>query len=155
MHPLNWGWHLHSVSIRQYVSIFLARSRAIRSSPCEVVNRLPSRRRKHFTHTAASQNSAGAHLFVGINNRNERWSHGTQYYQPIRQWVMSTVTALIYALLLRLVSAVQLQGFYFHHEEGGMERAREGEKKITEAKRGFSTSSDQIPPFQEINLGMR
>lgn len=54
---------------------------------------------------------------------------------------MSTVTALIYALLLRLVTAVQLQGFYFHHEEGRMERAREEERKITVAKRGFSTSS--------------
>lgn len=54
---------------------------------------------------------------------------------------MSTVTALIYALLLRLVTAVQLEGFYFHHEEGRMERAREGEKKNNSGKRGFSTSS--------------
>lgn len=54
---------------------------------------------------------------------------------------MSTVTALIYALLLRLVTAVQLEGFYFHHEEGRMERVREGEKKNNSGKRGFSTSS--------------
>lgn len=52
---------------------------------------------------------------------------------------MSIVTALIYALLLRLVTAVQLEGFYFHGEEGRMRRAREqegeggrgGGKKIT------------------------
>lgn len=59
---------------------------------------------------------------------------------------MSTVTALIYALLLRLVTAVQLEGFYFHREEkaGWSERGSEGgreKKKITVAKRGFSTSS--------------
>ncbi len=54
---------------------------------------------------------------------------------------MSTVTALIYALLLRLVTAVQLEGFYFHHEEGRMERAREREEKNNSGKRGFSTSS--------------
>lgn len=44
---------------------------------------------------------------------------------------MSTVTALIYALLLRLVTAVQLEGFYFHREEkaGWSEGAKEGEKK--------------------------
>lgn len=88
----------------------------------------------------AKHNRTGANIW-GINNSNERWSHSTEYYQHIRQWVMSTVTALIYALLLRLVTTVQLQGFYFHHEEGRMERAREGEKKITVAKRGFSTSS--------------
>lgn len=85
-------------------------------------------------------NSVGTHIW-GINNSDGRWSHSTQYYQHFRQWVMSTVTALIYALLLRLVTAVQLQGFYFHHEEGRMERVREEERKITVAKRGFSTSS--------------
>lgn len=46
---------------------------------------------------------------------------------------MSPVTALIYVLLLRLVTAVQLQGFYFHleegGEEGGCERGRESEGK--------------------------
>lgn len=51
---------------------------------------------------------------------------------------MSTVTALIYALLLRLVTAVQLEGFYFHREEGRMERARE---KNNRGMCGFSTSS--------------
>lgn len=62
------------------------------------------------------------------------------YYQHIRQWVMSTVTALIYALLLRLVTAVELQGFYFHHVEGKMGRERKGEKNNS-GNRGFSTSS--------------
>lgn len=38
---------------------------------------------------------------------------------------MSTVTALIYALLLCLVTAVQLEGFYFLHEECRMEKVRE------------------------------
>lgn len=70
---------------------------------------------------------------------------------------MSTLAPLIYALLLCLVTAVQLEGFYFHHEEGWMERERESEgwRGDNGGKRGFSTSSDQIPPFQEINLSMR
>lgn len=51
---------------------------------------------------------------------------------------MSTVTALIY-VLLHLVTAVQLEGFYFHHEEGRMGRARErgGRDKITVASVDF------------------
>lgn len=72
---------------------------------------------------------------------------------------MSTLALLIYALLLYLVTAVQLEGFYFHHKEGWMERERERESERWRGdnggKRGFSTSSDQIPPFQEINLSMR
>lgn len=69
---------------------------------------------------------------------------------------MRTLAPLIYALLLCLVTAVQLQGFYFHHEEGWMD----GERRLggggdNGGERGFSTSSHQIPPFQEINLSMR
>lgn len=79
-----------------------------------------------------------------MNNSDGRWSCRT-HYQHIRQWVMGTVAALIYALLHRLVNAVQLQGFYFL-QDGRTERARWRElkkrgKKITVAKRGFSTSS--------------
>lgn len=68
---------------------------------------------------------------------------------------MSTLGPLIYALRLCLVAAVQLQGFDFHHEDGWMERESEGWQGDNGGERGFSTSSDQIPPFQEINLGMR
>lgn len=67
---------------------------------------------------------------------------------------MTTLAALIYALLLCLVTGVQLEGFSFHHEGGRMERARVGGGD-NGGERGFSTSSDQIPPFQEINLSMR
>lgn len=40
---------------------------------------------------------------------------------------MSTLVPLIYALLLRLVTAVRLEGFYFRHEEERMARAKVGE----------------------------
>lgn len=40
---------------------------------------------------------------------------------------MSMLVPLIYALLLRLVTAVRLEGFYFRHEEERMARAKVGE----------------------------
>lgn len=70
---------------------------------------------------------------------------------------MSALAPLMYAPLLCLVTAVQLEGFYFHHEESWMGRERGLEEGWGDngGERGFSTSSDQIPPFQEINLSMR
>lgn len=73
---------------------------------------------------------------------------------------MGTVAALIYALLHRLVNVVQLQGFYFL-QDGRTERARWREFKKEGGKNNSSKAwifyflPDQIPPFQEINLGMR
>lgn len=82
-----------------------------------------------------------------LTTSDERWSCRT-HYQHIRRWVMGTVAGLIYALLqpsCQCGSAPRIllsPGWEDWEGEGGgeLKKKREG-KKITVAKRGFSTSS--------------